>query len=127
MYTVERKKDLIDTLCLKDGEKELKIEVKLNLTKTLTTFEKSFRKLQLVQIEIQKGSTDFKKMGDAILDVFEIVFGKEDSTKMINFYDGDYTTLLIDVFPFILNVVFPAFEKAKKQRQKEIKQRVNRL
>lgn len=127
MYTVERKKDLIDTLCLKDGEKELKIEVKLNLTKTLTTFEKSFRKLQLVQIEIQKGSKDFKKMGDAILDVFEIVFGKEDSTKMINFYDGDYTTLLIDVFPFILNVVFPAFEQAKKQRQKEIKQRVNRL
>lgn len=127
MYTVERKKDLIDTLCLKDGEKELKIEVKLNLTKTLTTFEKSFRKLQLVQIEIQKGSKDFKKMGDAILDVFEIVFGKEDSTKMINFYNGDYTTLLIDVFPFILNVVFPAFEKAKRQRQKEIKQRVNRL
>lgn len=127
MYTVEKKNDLIDTLCLKNKGEELKIEVKLNLTKTLTAFEKSFRKLQLVQIEIQKGSKDFKKMGDAILDVFEIVFGKEDSAKMINFYNGDYTTLLIDVYPFILNVVFPAFEKAKKQRQKEIKQRVNRL
>lgn len=127
MYTVEKKNDLIDTLCLKNKGEELKIEVKLNLTKTLTAFEKSFRKLQLVQIEIQKGSKDFKKMGDAILDVFEIVFGKEDSAKMINFYDGDYTTLLIDVYPFIINVVFPAFEKAKKQRQKEIKQRVNRL
>lgn len=127
MYTVEKKNDLIDTLCLKNKGEELKIDVKLNLTKTLTAFEKSFRKLQLVQIEIQKGSTDFKKMGDAILDVFEIVFGKEDSAKMINFYVGDYTTLLIDVYPFIINVVFPAFEKAKKQRQKEIKQRVNRL
>lgn len=129
MYTVERKSNFIETLCLKNKKNntQLMIDVKINLTKTMNIFEKKMRALQIAQLEIQKGGQDFKKVGDAILDIIEIIFGNDDGKKIIDFYDGDYAELLIDLFPFIIGVVVPAYQKANKQRQKEIKQRIRKL
>ena len=52
---------------------------------------------------------------------------EDNGKKMITFYDGDYAELLIDLWPFIVNKVHPAFIKAKKQREKEIKENIKKL
>lgn len=127
MYTVERKQKLIETLRLKNGNKELLIDVKLDLLGTLQKYEKTLRSLSLAQIEIEKGGKNFEKLGNAILEIIEIVFGKKDGQKIIDFYEGDYVELLLDIYPFIINVVSPAYMKVKKQREKEIKQKIKRL
>lgn len=127
MYVIERKNKFIETLVLKDKGKELKVEVNIELLRTLNRYLKATRVLEIAQIEIQKGGKDFGKLGNAILEVMEIVFGNEKGKEIIDFYDGDYAELLLDIYPFITNVVTPAYMEAKKQREKEIKQRIKRL
>lgn len=128
MYKIKRKENLIDTLQFENSKGEkLTIEVKINLLEKINSYQKAYRAVEISQIEIQKGSKDMRKLGNAIIDVIEVVFGEDNGKKMITFYDGDYAELLIDLWPFIVNKVHPAFIKAKKQREKEIKENIKKL
>lgn len=127
MFVIKRKENLIETVKFENNGKELIIDVKVNLLNTLNKYEKASRAIQLAIIDIQKGKlTDAKKIGDVIIEMLTIVFGN-DTQKIIDFYDGDYTELLLDVWPFIISVVTPAYQKVKKQRQKEITQRIKKI
>lgn len=127
MFVIKRKENLIETVKFENNGKELMIDVKVNLLNTLNKYEKASRAIQLAIVDIQKGKlTDAKKIGDVIIEMLTIVFGN-DTQKIIDFYDGDYTELLLDVWPFIISVVTPAYQKVKKQRQKEIKQRIKKI
>ena len=127
MFVIKRKENLIETVKFENNGKELIIDVKVNLLNTLNKYEKASRAIQLAIVDIQKGKiTDAKKIGDVIIGMLTIVFGN-DTQKIIDFYDGDYTELLLDVWPFIISVVTPAYQKVKKQRQKEITQRIKKI
>lgn len=127
MFVIKRKENLIETVKFENNGKELIIDVKVNLLNTLNNYEKASRAIQLTIVDIQKGKlADAKKIGDVIIEMLTIVFGN-DTQKIIDFYDGDYTELLLDVWPFIISVVTPAYQKVKKQRQKEIKQRIKKI
>ena len=127
MFVIKRKENLIETVKFENNGKELIIDVKVNLLNTLNKYEKASRAIQLAIIDIQKNKlTDAKKIGDVIIGMLTIVFGN-DTQKIIDFYDGDYTELLLDVWPFIISVVTPAYQKVKKQRQKEINQRIKKI
>lgn len=127
MFVIKRKENLIETVKFENNGKELIIDVKVNLLNTLNKYEKASRAIQLSILDIQKGKiTDAKKIGDVIIGMLTIVFGN-DTQKIIDFYDGDYTELLLDVWPFIISVVTPAYQKVKKQRQKEITQRIKKI
>jgi len=127
MFVIKRKENLIETVKFENNGKELIIDVKVNLLNTLNKYEKASRAIQLAIVDIQKGKlTDAKKIGDVIIEMLTIVFGN-DTQKIIDFYDGDYTELLLDVWPFIISVVTPAYQKVKKQRQKEITQRIKKI
>lgn len=127
MFVIKRKENLIETVKFENNGKDLIIDVKVNLLNTLNKYEKASRAIQLAIVDIQKGIlTDAKKIGDVIIEMLTIVFGN-DTQKIIDFYDGDYTELLLDVWPFIISVVTPAYQKVKKQRQKEIKQRIKKI
>ena len=127
MFVIKRKENLIETVKFENNGKELIIDVKVNLLNTLNKYEKASRAIQLAIVDIQNGKlTDAKKIGDVIIEMLTIVFGN-DTQKIIDFYDGDYTELLLDVWPFIISVVTPAYQKVKKQRQKEITQRIKKI
>ena len=45
--------------------------------------------------------------GHAVLTLMESLFGDETAWKILNHYDDDYVTMVMDIFPYIVEVIVP--------------------
>jgi len=52
----------------------------------------------------------------------KIVFGEDQAGQMLEYYDGRYTDLLVNVFPFIQNRVEPMIRSASNDKKAFIAQ-----
>lgn len=57
-------------------------------------------------------------LGNAVIQLFEAVFGEEDAKTIVEFYDNRYIEMCHEVVPFIRNVVIPRINKIKKENRK---------
>lgn len=90
---------------------------------------KTFQELNEIQAgsdkpEIVQGA--YNTLGIAIADMIEAVFGKEDTEKIIAFYENNYVEMTQEVIPFISEVVIPKVEMIAKENKKEALSRYNR-
>lgn len=130
---IKRTRPFLDTLELEDGDKQLTIVVNIH-------FERSaplIRKAQVALIEAEKAIQQDKKnpnnleaYGNAVIALFAAVFGEQEAGKILQFYEGQYTDMLTDILPYILQVVIPSMQQYQKnkidrmqQARKEIKKR----
>lgn len=92
------------------------------LTKTLAETTEIKR-----QTESGKVAEDcFEKLGTAVVNLFEAVFGREDTEIIVQFYDNRYIEMCKEVTPFITQVVIPQCIKIKQENQQSILQSYNR-
>ena len=122
MYQVVRN-HVVEDLQLKDGDKELILHVDLSVDRILQQYAAAAKALTEAQRDLQKGVTEDKveALGGAILGVFEIVFGVEQATKLVEFYDESYAEMLADVAPFINDVVAPKINEAQQRIMEQYK------
>lgn len=66
-------------------------------------------------------------LGNAVVQLFEAVFGVEDATTIVDFYDNRYIEMCNEVVPFITKVVIPRIYSIKKQNRKNILKPYNRF
>lgn len=66
-------------------------------------------------------------LGNAVIQLFEAVFGVEDATTIVDFYDNRYIEMCNEIVPFITKVVIPRIYSIKKQNQKNILKPYNRF
>lgn len=59
-------------------------------------------------------------MEEAVKDMVEAVFGKEDTRTIIEFYDNRYLELCQEVVPFIVRVIVPEIKKIAQENKKEL-------
>lgn len=59
-----------------------------------------------------------EKLGNAVVQLFEAVFGIEDAKTIVEFYDNRYIEMCNEVVPFITKVVIPRLYDIRKQNQK---------
>lgn len=62
-----------------------------------------------------------EQYGAAIMALFTVIFGAENTEKLLDFYAGEYTTMLIYVLPFIIGVVVPAINRVTEQKNEQLK------
>lgn len=127
MYTVKRSKKFTEKFKVEDNGKELILDIELDIDKMFNDFHKEWRNMELANIEIQKGSLDYIKLGNAVISVLNVVFGKDNTDKLIKFYGANYIELVQDVIPFIADVIKPEFDRQVKVRQKANKQKIREL
>ena len=60
---------------------------------------------------------DFEALGRAIVDVFAVFFGEDGTTKILDFYGGNYTDMMEDVFPYIQDILLPKLETESAKRR----------
>ncbi len=120
MYVIERATPIEEKLKLVCGEKTKIVNVNLNVTNRLDVFFKNYRNIELCCIEAHQGGEEYEKYRQALIGLFDVVFKEDVAKEIIDFYDNDYEEMLIDIFPFIREVVFPAFEKERNRRMKQI-------
>lgn len=122
MYTLHNAALFQDTLCLEshNGTSET-IEVHFHVTPELV---KQFRALQvkIAQASQNKAPTAqedaMQATMDASIELVRLLFGEDNTNKLLEYYSGDLTAMASELFPYIRDVVTPAIHKAAKQRMK---------
>lgn len=92
------------------------------LTKTLAETTEIKRQTESGEVE----ADCFEKLGTAVVNLFEAVFGREDTATIVQFYDNRYIEMCREVTPFITQVVIPQCIKIKQENQQSILQSYNR-
>lgn len=65
-------------------------------------------------------------LGNAIIDIFEAVFGKENAKVIVEFYDARYIEMCQEVMPFVTDIVIPQVRKIAQNNKKQILSQYNR-
>ena len=111
-YQIKKSSRIIEELELlgEDGSVEKTINVDINTDRIAGGYRKAEINLLNAQRNIKKGETAeaLENYGKAVIDLFRIVFGYENTDIMLEYFDGKYTDMLIQVMPFINDVVKPA-------------------
>lgn len=92
------------------------------LTKTLAETTEIKRQTESGEVE----ADCFERLGTAVVNLFEAVFGPEDTAVIVQFYDNRYIEMCREVTPFITQVVIPQCIKIKQENQQSILQSYNR-
>ena len=121
MYQIQRTKPFEDTIELCDSGEALQIKYQVTIT---PDFARNARALQVKIIDLQRRSKteqEFESLGRAIVDLFELIFGVENTQKIVSFYEGDYANMLMDLFPYLQNTVFKELNRRTAARIKDLK------
>lgn len=127
MYQIKRN-HIVEDLEIEDNGKTLQIKVDINVDTMLKAYNNAQYKIAQASIDAQKAANDKdmskaeEAMGNAVLGLFEVVFGTEQTKKIIKFYDNKSLEMLGDIAPFISEVVAPRFKEAQDRIRDSYKQ-----
>ena len=76
---------------------------------------------------MQKGETAeaLEAFGNVVISMFTLVFGKENTAKILEFYQDNYTEMATEITPFIANVIAPAVEQAVEKKKQQLANNFN--
>ena len=74
----------------------------------------------------EEANQRFEKLGRAVTDIIEAVFGKDDAATILDFYENRYVEMTKEVVPFITQVVIPRCIKIRDENKKGILKGYNR-
>ena len=119
MVEIRRKSKVKEIFRITDSEgRELTVECVLDPGEALPAFNRA--KNSVIRAQTAK-RPDFEALGRAILDVFAVFFGEEGTMKILNFYGGNYTDMMEDVFPYINTILLPKLEAESAKRREAMK------
>ena len=118
MYQITRN-HVVEDLKVTDagtGE-ELVLHVDLSVDQVLQRYLQAAEAFAKARNNANKGLTEerVEKLGEAILNLFVVIFGQEQAQKLVDFYGESYTEMLADVVPFINEVVAPKINEAQQR------------
>lgn len=121
MFQIKKSKIITEELALMDdnGTIDMMLEIEINPDRIIN----EYRKIELMLAKAEKvakennTSESAKVYGDMIITYITLLFGNDNTSKLINYYDGRHTDMLIDIMPFINNVIRPQLEKTAKAKK----------
>ena len=124
-YQIIRKNRIIEDLelCRADGTVAETVHVDLNVDQIAGRLQKARKALAQAQDDLRSAPDDEKKveaLGNAVIALFDVIFGVSGREKIVNFYEGAYSEMLVDIFPFISDVIMPKINEASKARLEQL-------
>ena len=125
MYQITRKNKISETLqlCYADGSVAETIEVNINVDQMGAGINKAYQLVGIAQETLRRDPHDPKlaeEYGNAIIALFTAIFGQENADKIISFYEGNESEMLLDIFPFLNEVILPAVKEASAARKAQL-------
>ena len=124
-YTITRKNRLKEELqlCHADGTLALTATVDINIDEIGARVSKAYEMLGMAQNTLEQSPNSDAAMtayGEAVIALFNVIFGEEDTQNILLFYEGNYTEMLLDIFPFINGEIIPKVREASEARKKQL-------
>lgn len=97
------------------------LDINVNVAKTSLHFNEAYNnvlRLQNVDITSDNVVEQFEQLGNAVIELLEVILGKKQTETLINAYDEDYIQLLEDIVPFIDQKIKPAMIEYSKEKQR---------
>lgn len=131
MYTIQRKNKHIHEeleLLSIDGTEKMHATVDLDIDQIMERMAKSYEMMGMLQNELKKDPKNRKTIeafGLSVLEIFKIIFGDDQTSEILKFYDNDYTEMLVDLFPFINDEIMPKVKEASRHRREQLEEAAN--
>lgn len=126
MTTIHASSPISDEISIiKDGGEIL--EFKYSFMPSVTLI-KRFRQLQVAMIEAQKqpGDAEVAAVGIVVVDFFTMIFGKENTERILEFYANKYDVMLMDLYPHILTEIIPKVEQSTRNAKRALRAKYRR-
>ena len=128
-YQIKKSSRITEELELlgEDGSIEKTINVDINTDRIAGGYRKAEIDLLNAQRNVKKGESSeaLENYGKAVIGLFRLIFGDENTNIMLDFFDGKYTDMLIQVMPFINDVVKPAISASVAAQKSRIANNYN--
>lgn len=133
-YQVSRHKRVIEDLELTDESGNVIETLHIDLDADVMARQLSVKHLALINAQkamqnaqdSQEADKKLEVIGNTVTDLFEAVFGPDNTRKIINFYDNRYIEMCQEVLPFVVNIVIPKVRSAAKESRDKLLQTYNR-
>lgn len=126
MTTIQTTGRISDTIELVNADGE-----KLNITFTFLPSGALVKQVRAMELALADAKTKpaeeaATKVGTLILDLFKMLFGAENTGKIVAFYGGQYEFMAYDFMPYIYENLIPKCNAAVRQAKKRAKYRLRR-
>ena len=104
---------IVEQLEIEDNGKTHTLNVELNVDQILSGYNRAQYSIAAAQkaAVLAKNGEDMEKaeemMGEAVLSLFEVVFGEEQTKEILRIYNNRTIEMLSDIAPFITEVIQP--------------------
>ena len=127
-YQIKRADRLIDTLefVSRSGDVAMQIDVNIEISRIASHYRAHWIKVVEAQKKFVDGDNPeqaLEALGIAVIETYNLIFGKEPTSKMLGFFDGDAEEMLEQTLPFVRDVVVPAIQSYSEQRKQELKEK----
>ena len=125
MFELKRSEKIVEQIKLGD---EI-IEVNLDAGAIQARFTKGYNELLRAQNALNGATSDtldavsdkLEQYGNAVVGVLQVIFGEENTQKILAFYENNYSEMFMQIYPFISEVIIPKISEASKRKAEELK------
>jgi hypothetical protein len=123
-YKIKRQAKIVEELEL-DGLKTLEINIDIDLiareyrTAYLNVIDAEAR-LREIKKHGVKDETVEEMYGNAIISLMNMLLGIENTTEILDYYDKNYAEMIIEIYPFLTEIIIPQVNNAVEERNKNI-------
>lgn len=100
-------------LCDRNGEVEKAIPITINAARVANDVTR-------LRVEMANAKNDAEATGRAAVELFTVLFGGDATREIMDYYGDDYFTMISDLTPYIVEDIYPVFDK---MREKSIEMR----
>lgn len=125
MFELKRSEKIVEQIKLGD---EI-IGVNLDAGAIQARFTKGYNELLRAQSALNGATSDtleavsdkLEQYGNAVVGVLQVIFGEENTQKILAFYENNYSEMFMQIYPFISEVIIPKISEASKRKAEELK------
>lgn len=119
-YQIKKSDKITEALELLDSNNNAALTVHVDIE--IGRIAKEYRQLQIELMEAQnmisQGSEQaFEAFGNAVIKLFRCLFGDENTQKILEYFENDYTEMAVQCMSFISDVIQPAIEKYSRSKR----------
>ena len=113
-YQIKKLQKIVEDIELLNDDNSVALTIHVDIVPE--NIARKFNVTQVKLVEAQKkvkakDDSALEEYGEAIIAMFEIVFGEENTAKILEYFEGKYTDMAIQLMPFITNVIQPALRR----------------
>lgn len=125
MYTIKQRSKAVHKQLMiipNDGREQVIFNVDLIPEQVAGKFGELCWKIQQ---ETEKKQINAAALGEAIVGLLTIIFGIEQTKTIMEIYKNNYTDLLLDITPFLIEEIKPAIIEASKNKREELQRLID--